>query len=84
MIYYPGRYLIEMRRIISIPYIQLMMRLQGLGWDRSWKIYGLPIIQRFPGSTISLGERIDLRSWPQSNPVVPFSRVLLGNQDSPG
>ena len=80
MNYYPGRYLIEVRRILSIPYIQLIMRLQGLGWDRSWKIFGLPIIQRFPGSTIALGKQIDLRSWPRSNPVLPFTRVLLATR----
>lgn len=75
-----GRYLLELRRILSLPYIQLMMRLQGLGWDPSWKIFGLPFIQRHPSSSIHLGQKIDLRSWLGSNPIVPFTRVLLATR----
>jgi len=77
---YPGRYLLELRRILSLPFIQMMMRFYGVGWDPSWRIFGLPIIQRFPGSSIKLGKGIDLRSWARSNPVTPFAPNVLATR----
>src|SRR5215217_7466314 len=37
----------ELRRMAALPYIRLMFGLHGLGWGRRWRIFGMPIVQRY-------------------------------------
>jgi hypothetical protein len=75
--YTPWRAINELRRIAALPYIWLMFRLHGIGWGQGWRIYGMPIIQRWGGSQIVIGENVSLRSWYSTNPLAPNHPVVL-------
>ncbi len=51
-----------------------------MGWGSGWKVFGMPIIQRHRGSTIRLGDRLELRSWPSTNPLAPNHPVVLATR----
>ena len=42
--------------MVALPYIRLLFSLHGLGWGRRWRILGMPIVQRYRGSRILLGD----------------------------
>ena len=67
----PWRVANELRRYAALPYIRLMFALHGIRWQRGWRIFGMPLIQRHRGSTIELGTGLELRSWRSSNPLMP-------------
>lgn len=73
---------LELRRILALPYARLLFAYHGVRWRRRWRIYGMPIIQRFRGSRIELGEGLQLRSWPSSNPLAPNHRVVLATRSA--
>jgi acetyltransferase-like isoleucine patch superfamily enzyme len=70
----------EIRRLLCWPYIRTSFLINGISWKRDWRILGAPIIQRFPGSSIRLGERVIMRSWRTSNPVAPYHPVFLSTR----
>jgi acetyltransferase-like isoleucine patch superfamily enzyme len=70
----------EARRIISIPFCYLFFFIHGIKWGKSWHIYGMPIIQRFRGSEIFIGDYAWLRSWKLSNPLIPNHPVTLSTR----
>lgn len=72
----------EVRRILAYPYIRLMFALHGIRWGRGWRIWGMPIIQRYGGSQISIGDGAYLRSWPSTNPLVPNHPVVLATRSA--
>lgn len=72
----------ETRRILSWPWIRLQFALHGISWGKGWRIWGMPRIQRFRGSNILLGDGIQLRSWPSTNPLVPNHRIVLATRSS--
>lgn len=71
---------LELRRILVSPYIRLMFRQHGIRWGRGWRVWGMPIIQRYRGSDIHLGDRLNLRSWPAANPLAPNHPVVLATR----
>lgn len=73
----------ELRRMAALPYIRLLFGLHGLGWGRRWRILGMPIVQRYRGSRIVLGDGLELRSWRSSNPLAPNHPVVLATR-APG
>ena len=73
---------LEIRRILALPYARLLFAYHGIWWRPRWRIYGMPIIQRFRGSRIELGEGALLRSWPTSNPLAPNHRVVLATRSA--
>ena len=72
----------EARRIVSYPLYWLYFRLHGVTWQPGWRIYGRPLIQRYRGSTITIGEQAHLRSWLHSNPLGVNHRVVLATWSS--
>lgn len=70
----------ELRRIAVLPAIRVRWRASGLAWGRRWRIYGMPIVQRCRGSRIALGDGLELRSWPASNPLAPVHPVVLATR----
>jgi len=77
----PWRITNELRRITSLPYIRFMFTLYGIKWGKGWRILGMPIIQRHGSSTITLGDRLTLRSWRTSNPLTPTHPVVLATRN---
>lgn len=68
---------LEARRLLLIPRARLLFALAGVRWGRGWRLYGLPIVQRHRAGTITIGDRLELRSWPESNALGPFHPVFL-------
>lgn len=67
-------------RVLSLPRIRLGFALAGVPWGRRWRIFGMPILQRHRGSEIRLGDGLELRSTPESNPLRPFQPVVLSTR----
>lgn len=70
----------ELRRLAALPFIRLMFSLHGIAWGRRWRVWGMPIIQRYHGSRIRLGDGLMLRSWRSTNPLVPVHAVVLATR----
>lgn len=70
----------ELRRRIAIPYLKVIFAMHGIGWGRQWRVLGKPIIQRHRKSTIKLGDGLVLRSWAESNPLVPIHPVVFSTR----
>jgi acetyltransferase-like isoleucine patch superfamily enzyme len=68
------------RRLISLPFVRAEFLLNGIPWGSDWRIFGTPIIQRHAGSTILLGDGLELRSTPRSNPLSPVHPVVLATR----
>lgn len=67
-------------RVVSLPWIRLGFAVAGVPWGQGWRIFGMPILQRYRGSRISLGDGLELRSTPRSNPLRPFQPVVLSTR----
>ena len=76
----PWRVINELRRLFALPYIRLMCKVNGVEWGQNWRVFGMPMIQRYKGSKITLGARADLRSWRATNPLAPNHAVVLATR----
>ncbi|CAN5782576.1 DapH/DapD/GlmU-related protein [soil metagenome] len=76
----PWRVSNELRRLLILPYIKMVFRLNGIIWGHSCRILGAPIVQCVRPSSITLGHRVTLRSWPASNPLTPNHPVVLATR----
>jgi acetyltransferase-like isoleucine patch superfamily enzyme len=70
----------EFRRITALPIIRFMFALHGIAWGRRWRIWGMPIIQKYRGSQINLGDGLYMRSWPSTNPLTPNHPIVLATR----
>lgn len=70
----------EVRRLLFTPFYSLLFRIHGIQWGHGWRIYGMPIIQRFRSSQIVIGDYVEMRSWKSSNPLVPYHPVALATR----
>src|SRR5665648_79690 len=70
----------EMLRIFFMPWIRFLFFLHGMHWGQGWAIYGMPVIQRFRGSAIEIGDRVSLRSWKTANPVALSHSTVLATR----
>jgi acetyltransferase-like isoleucine patch superfamily enzyme len=70
----------ELRRIAALPYIRLRLGMHGVTWGRGWRVFGMPVVQRYRGSTIVLGDHLILRSWRATNPLMPMHPVVLATR----
>lgn len=70
-----------MARVVLGPIRRVRLRaLTGVHFAADWKLFGSPIVQRYRGSTISLGRRGTLRSTLLSNPLSPTHPVVLSTR----
>lgn len=67
-------------RILAAPFIRTRLLLQGVKIDPGCKFFGMPIIQRYGGSTIKIGANTELRSWLHSNPLAPIHPIVLATR----
>lgn len=70
----------ELRRHLALPFIRAHFALHGVRWGRRWRIFGAPLIQRYRRSRIDIGDQVEMRSWPSSNPLVPYHRMVLATR----
>jgi len=76
----PWRVTNEVRRLLLLPYLHLLLRANGVVWGRGCRWLGAPMVQAVRGSTIRVGQRVTLRSWPASNPLAPNHPVVLATR----
>lgn len=67
----------EIRSRLSYPAARLLFARNGIAWGRGWRIYGLPIIQKYRRSRMEFGPGLQLRSSVRSNPLGPNHPVIL-------
>jgi glycosyltransferase involved in cell wall biosynthesis/carbonic anhydrase/acetyltransferase-like protein (isoleucine patch superfamily) len=78
----PWRIVNELQRILLSPFARFQFWSAGIAWRKGFKIYGLPILQIWSGSKISIKENFELRSAPRSNPLAPNHPVVLSTRSS--
>ena len=76
----PWKLFLEFRRLFILPYVRLYFSVNGIRWNKRWKIFGCPIIQRHLQSTIEIGTDFYLRSFTSSNPLSPYHPVILSTR----
>ena len=73
----PWKAVNEIERYLIWPLARWQFATAGIAWGADWRLYGLPIIQKHRGSTLSIGSRLSLRSTARSNPLGPSRPVIL-------
>jgi serine acetyltransferase len=73
----PWKAVNELRRFSCFPVVRLYFVIHGVRWHSGWHIYGLPVIQRHHGSSISIGDGFWMRNWFSSNPLGVRNRCIL-------
>ena len=67
----------ELCRLAVYPLARLYFALAGVAWAPGIKLYGLPIIQKYRPSVLSIGSGAELRSTQRSNSLSPNHPVML-------
>lgn len=70
----------HIERFVALPRIRVQFLMAGIKWGHGWRIFGSPILQRHRQSEILLGDNLELRSTPGSNPLSPRSPVVLSTR----
>lgn len=70
----------HLERILGTPWVRLVFWLAGVRYGRRFRVFGAPIFQRTLGSTIALGDGLELRSSPRSNPLSPKTPCLFSTR----
>lgn len=70
----------ELGRWLAYPWIRLSFTLNGIPWGRSWRFYGVPILQKYRGSLMQFGSYLQLRSSVRSNPLGANRPVILATR----
>jgi acetyltransferase-like isoleucine patch superfamily enzyme len=73
----PWKAVNELRRYAVLPVVRAYFALHGVEWRRGWRIYGLPVIQRYRPSRIAIGDGLEMRNWFSSNPLGVMRPCLL-------
>jgi acetyltransferase-like isoleucine patch superfamily enzyme len=73
---------LELRRIIYKPWVFLKLAINGISWGDRSRFYGIPLIQKFRGSVIKIGDEFVCRSWVGSNPLAPNHPLVLATRNS--
>jgi len=76
----PWKVFNELSRLWLLPRARLYFALVGVAWGRGWRLYGLPIIQKYHPSVLTIGDGAELRSTPRSNPLAPAHPVILSTR----
>jgi acetyltransferase-like isoleucine patch superfamily enzyme len=72
----------ELRRLGALPGLRLAFAAHGVRWGKRWRIFGLPRFQLHRGSRLELGDGLQLRSWPASNPLTPNHPVVFATRSA--
>jgi acetyltransferase-like isoleucine patch superfamily enzyme len=59
------------------PWVRLLFAVNCIPWEKGWRFYGAPIIQKHRKSHMSFGPCLQLRSTLRSNPLAPDHPVVL-------
>jgi acetyltransferase-like isoleucine patch superfamily enzyme len=70
----------EIKRVLAWPWIYIGFLFHGIKPRKGWRIFGMPIIQKYKGSTIEIGANVEMRSWRSTNPLVPYHPVVLSTR----
>ncbi len=70
----------ELERLLLLPLARVQFLLAGVTWGQSWRLYGLPVIQKHRDSTLTIGRGLSLRSTVRSNPLGPQHPVILSTR----
>jgi acetyltransferase-like isoleucine patch superfamily enzyme len=73
----PWKAVNEIRRTMWWPWIRLYFIAHGVAWGSRWRVYGRPMIQRYRGSTIAIGDGLEMRNWRGSNPLGVIHPCIL-------
>lgn len=73
----PWKFRNEFTRLLIYPLLRTLFAINRIPWGRGWRLHGTPILQRFRGSTVRIGDRLGLRSSLVSNPLAPAHPVVL-------
>ncbi len=73
----PWKAVNEIRRMACLPVIRLYFEIHGVRWQSRWHVYGLPLIQRYQGSRITIGDDFWMRNWFGSNPLGVCHKCVL-------
>jgi len=76
-LYTPWKISNALRRLAIHPWVWIIMRFNGVKWERNWRFYGIPIIQKHRNSVMRFGSGFSLRSSPYSNPLGINHPVIL-------
>jgi acetyltransferase-like isoleucine patch superfamily enzyme len=76
----PWKVFNELRRLWLLPLARLYCAAVGVAWQSGWRLYGLPIIQKYRPSVLTIGPRANLRSTVRSNPLSPNHPVMLSTR----
>ena len=72
----------ELRRRGAAPFLRVAFMAHGVPWGRRWRIFGMPLLQLHRGSELVLGDGLELRSWPASNPLMPNHPVVFATRSA--
>lgn len=73
----PWKIQLEMRRCFALPWARCYFAIHGVPWNRDWRMFGLPLIQRHRNSRIAIGPKLQMRNWFDSNPLGVKRRSVL-------
>jgi acetyltransferase-like isoleucine patch superfamily enzyme len=65
----PWKAATELKRFAVLPVARAYFAWHGIEWRLGWRVYGLPVIQRYRPSRITIGEGLEMRNWFASNPI---------------
>ena len=67
----------ELWRWLAYPKVRWAFAWSGIPWGEGWRLYGVPIIQKYRHSSMRFGPGLQLRSSVRSNPLGPNHPVIL-------
>ncbi len=70
----------HVERILGLPWVRFSFGVAGVRFGRRFRIFGVPILQRVANSEILLGDGLELRSTPRSNPLAPRSPCVFATR----
>lgn len=59
------------------PWVRGLFFINDISWERGWRFYGFPVIQKHRSSRMSYGTGLQLRSTVRSNPLGASHPVVL-------
>lgn len=73
----PWKVGLEARRLLMAPAYISYLKITGVEFPTSPKLYGRPLVRRQRGSRIFIGNDVTMRSWFASNPLGVRNRCIL-------